>query len=474
MFCGRIGLLISTIVIVALVAVCPPAATGQAPAAPPARVQDARLGTATHFQQGWDHEAIMPLIAQAGLTWIRDELLWSNVEKTKGVYQIPEKERRWIRAAHQHNLKLILVLNFSNPLYEDPYDPEAFALFAAEMARQLKDDVDCLEILNEPANFGYSKVYGGTWNGVEKDRSVSPWVGKYVTLINKAAPAIKSANPKMKVIGLGSQSPVNFRQLAMGISPAVDGIVDHPYSYKSVPEIIPFGANAGILDRDGIAVADEQGTFTSLIRNYRSQSLKYDGPKEIWLTEWGYTTFQPAGPTLFAGFTRSAQAKYLLRRFVECLALGVDVIIQYDFKDDGSDIRETEHHFGLVDAKLQPKPSYEAISHLTQATAPLRADASVRVTVFPVTDQKDAIPAYGFRDAAGHAVLALWSAERVDGDLSPRTADVELLSDQPVSQIHCLDVLNGKRSKIAFKQEDGTVMMEALTIPDSPIFLTVE
>jgi hypothetical protein len=435
-------------------------------------VQDPRLGVATHFNFGWDHEKIMPLIADAGLTWIRDELFWEEVEQTKGVYQIPEKHWRWIKMAHANRLKLIIILNGRNRLYEDVYDPDAYTRWAVEMARQLQDHVDCLEILNEPANFGFNKPYGGTWNGVEKDGSASPWVPRYVALINKAAPAIKSVSPKVKVIGLGSASPANFRKLAMSISPAVDGIVDHPYSYRSVPEIIPFASTPDILARDGIAVADEQGTFISLIRNYRAQSQKHNGPKEIWLTEWGYTTFEPHTPTLFAGFTPSAQAKYMLRRFVECLGLGVDVSIQYDFKDDGTDIRNPEHHFGIVDAALQPKLAYQAISRLTQATAALQRDESVQINVFPAGP--GAMRAYGFRDADGRTVAALWSAERADGDMAPRTADVELVIDRPVSTIRCLDVMTGNRRKISFKQEDGAVMIEALTVPDSPIFLTVE
>jgi hypothetical protein len=53
-------------------------------------------------------------------------------------------------------------------------------------------------------------------------------------------------------------------------------------------------------------------------------------------------------------------------------------------------------------------------------------------------------------------------------------ADIELLIDRPVTKIHCFDVMSGKRRKVAFKQEEGCVMMETQSIPDSPIFLTVE
>ncbi|MFA4944067.1 MAG: hypothetical protein WC789_05130 [Lentisphaeria bacterium] len=482
----RIGWL--SLGIAVLAAVASPRSGAQVAAPPAARVQDPRMGTNRPTD---DYEKTLPMIAQAGLTWVRDGVSWGiEVEKVKGDYTIPEKDLRRIKAIHQNKLKVLFLLNsYGNRAYDDPYDPEAYTRFAVEMARQLKDDVDCMEILNEPANFGFSKAYGGTWNGLEKDGSVSPWVGRYVSLLNKVAPAIKAVAPNMKVIGLGSVAPVNFRQLAMGINPAVDGIVDHPYSFKTVPEIVPF--SAGMVQRDGIAVADEQGTFASLIANYRAQSRKYNGPKEIWLTEWGYSTFQPTLPVMYAGFTPSAQAKYMLRRFVEGIGLGVEVSIQYDFVNDygGANPHDAENNFGLVDGELKPKPAYEAISRLTQVTANLRPDASVKVNVFPAADRPDVwpivwdkgklaapgtIPTYGFRDAEGRLVVAIWSAERADGDLQPRVADIELLIDRPVTKIHCFDVMSGKRRKVAFKQEEGCVMMETQSIPDSPIFLTVE
>ena len=52
---------------------------------------DDRLGVDTHFSQNWDATAIMPLIAQSGFGWIKDEIFWSEFEKSKGVYEVPSK-----------------------------------------------------------------------------------------------------------------------------------------------------------------------------------------------------------------------------------------------------------------------------------------------------------------------------------------------------------------------------------------------
>ena len=203
---------------------------------------DSRLGTCTHFAQGWDYQKLMPLIEKSGLGWIRDDIGWDSVEREKGKYQVPERTLAWIHAAHEHHLRVLAILNADNKLYADHYDPEAFARWGAWMAKELAGDIDAVEILNEPNNFGFSKYYGGSHDG-EGD---SPWVAKYVTLMNTAAKAIKAANPKMPVIGFGAGVPVTYKQLSLGASPSVDGIADHPYSNHSVPELLPGSASATI------------------------------------------------------------------------------------------------------------------------------------------------------------------------------------------------------------------------------------
>lgn len=451
--------------------------------------QDGRLGTATHFGihwAGWNADRLMPVIRQAGFGWIRDEIHWDNIEKSKGKYTIPDADMAWIKAAHQNNLKLILVLNSPPPrnIYADAYDSAAYAAFATAMAEQLKDYVDCFEILNEPYNFGFREYYGGTWNG----NGNSPWLAKYVALCNKAAEAIKAVNPNVKVIGLGSVAPVNFRQLALGLSPAVDGIVDHPYSYRSVPEIIPYPATPGILNRDGIATADELGTFASTIRMFREQSARYKGPKEVWLTEWGFPTYQPAKPQQYAGLTPNAQAKYIQRRIVEGLGLGVDVSIQYDFKNDGVSIREPEHNFGLIDSEFRPKPAYAAVQRAITIMRPWKATKWGEVDVFPAADRPDQWPivwdgskiaapgsimSYQFTNSQGTSAVAIWSAERADGDYSPRVANIDITTTAAVSNIQMTDMWTGQTRDIPFSTNGKRLQLKDLTIPDAPVLLVL-
>ena len=48
--------------------------------------------------------------------------------------------------------------------------------------------------------------------------------------------------------------------IALGLAPQVDGLTDHPYGGQ-LPELVPYAATPDILQRDGIATADANGTL---------------------------------------------------------------------------------------------------------------------------------------------------------------------------------------------------------------------
>jgi hypothetical protein len=454
-----------------------------------AALKNQHFGTCVHFNQGWDYTKVLPIVQDLGVAWVRDDLNWRSVEKTKGVYTVPEKTMEWIKAVHAHGIKLILILNRENKLYTDPYDADAYANFCKAMAVQLKDYADAFEILNEPANFGFRKNYGGTWNGLEPDGSTGPWVGKYVILINKAAEAIKSVNKKIKVIGLGSVAPVNFKQLAMGISPAVDGIVDHPYSYRTVPEIISFPSTEAGLKRDGIATADTKGTLTSQIEMYRQQSEKYKGPKEIWLTESGFVTFQPLDAKILnAGLTEDAQAKYVQRRFMQYLGMDIDVALQYDLKNDGDNIHELEHNYGIINANYKPKPAFYAYQRVVKSTIGWVHKKDMAVHIFSGPGRVDSypvmwdgskmaspndIPVYTFLNAKGQEVVTLWSSERANNEFAPRWADIEFMTARKVSKITVMDMMTGITTDASFKEIEGGVRLKTVSVPDHVLMFTI-
>lgn len=467
-------------------AACSPAAARAAESAAP--VRHSQVGVCTHLEK-WKQNEIPRLIAEAGIAWIRDDFYWGRMEREKGRYALTPEYVQNLAAAKAAGLQVIAIFNGGNRIYENPYDPEAYARAAAWFARETDGLVHAIEVLNEPANFGYTKHYGGHWNGVDKAGDVDPWVGHYVHLLNTAAKAIKAANPRVKVIGLGSVAPVNFRQIAMGVAREVDGITEHPYSFRLPPEYVPFAASEGILRRDGIATADAQGTFASQMRMYDELLKKHDGPREKWLTEWGWPTHQEAkAGGLYAGFTESAQAKYILRRLAESLGLGATVTVIYDFRDDFNDPYNPEARFGLVRMDLRPKPSYGAVKNFNTHMAGWRPRVGPDVNLFPVYTRVDRMPivwdgsriessgrlmSYTFADAAGTDRVVLWSSERADGDLNPLLAEVEIVTDKSVGRVVHHDLLAGESTEPAFEKKSGRIVIPRLSVPDFPVTLTL-
>jgi hypothetical protein len=102
---------------------------------------DDRIGIATHFGntghyiENWDIQKLIPKVVELGAGWIRDDFYWGHYETKKGVYEIPARAREWIDTAHAAGLKIVLVFNGANKLYDDPYDPLAYAAAAAHLAR---------------------------------------------------------------------------------------------------------------------------------------------------------------------------------------------------------------------------------------------------------------------------------------------------------------------------------------------------
>jgi hypothetical protein len=430
-------------------------------------VRDDRIGVCTHFSQNWSPDLVMPLIAKSGAGWIRDDFNWSALEPKPGSYRIPAKVKAWIQAARDAGLKVDVILAYGNSAYPDHYDTAAYAKAAGWLARELANDVQAIEILNEPNNFGFKDAYGGQWNGNERLGGVSPYLQKYVQILNAAAKEIKLTNPNMTVIGLGTPPPASFRMIALGLVPQVDGLTDHPYG-KDIPEVVPYANNPYFLLRDGIATADANGTFASQVSMFREQARKYGATEKIWHTEWGYSTERSkAGKPVISEDT---QAIYILRRVLESEGIGVEHTFVYDFKDDGADPYSNEQNFGLIHNDLSAKPSYFALQRVTSTLAGMSAAAKAKQATIELDPAAKpgrlGSRCYTFSSSDGATtVVAFWDVKPWDPNAKPTNATISVPLTGEARHVFLYDLLSGNQTEISDKlsqnvsNRDGRILI---------------
>lgn len=435
---------------------------------------------------GWkDHGWLLDQVSASGLTWIRDGL---GVRKEDdGTLHVDPYDLGWLKLAKARGLKPIVVLGMNAD-----QDPQEFARTAAAVASQVGDLAAAFELGNEPNNFGgWIKTFGGTWNGKEKDNGTSAWVKAHIANTNAAAEAIRKVRPAATIIALGAVAPTNFRAIDLGLSSAVDGVVDHPYAGCMPAERVPF--STGLVERDGVAVGDELGSFAGLVRSYQAKLAGAKRPRQLWITEFGWPTHVFDGTNEkdhAAAFSERAQAAYLVRRWLLGLGLGVPVSCQYDFLDDyGSAPGHDEANFGMLRSDRSRKPSFRATQHLTSLFNGQEPDPAARIELtakLPSGIQRgvlvkdwdgaafmadNGVQAWAFRDPRQDDVrtLAIWSAQPISGEFSPRYAEARITGWQEMRGAPlAVDLLTGTCYDVPCVRE-GDALVLKLSLGDAPL-----
>ncbi len=280
----------------------------------------------------------LDLIAEAGFRFIRMDLSWSGVERQKGVYEFEKTGYDALTAGcERRGIRILYILDYSNKLYEmdrsvrTEEGRQAFAAFAAEAARRYAGKQIIWEIWNEP--------------NIRQFWQPQPSVEDYCKLVEAAAAVIRKADPNAMVVGPAT-STIPFEWLEgcfqRGLLNRIDGLTVHPYR-PGPPE----------------TVIQDYGRLRDLIGRY--------APKEIPILsgEWGYSLVNWDNTRL----SEERQGQYLARMFLIHLYQGIPVTIWYDWKDDGTDPNEREHHFGTMTHDLRPKTAYRAAKTLTSTLA---------------------------------------------------------------------------------------------------------
>ena len=270
------------------------------------------------------------LARATGACAVRLGVIWSNIEKSPGVYDWSTLDQQVSLAQEAGVAPMLMLYSVPDWILESAAGFEgraaSFGDFAAEVARRYGSGVEAYEIWNEP--------------NVERFWE-NPDVDEYVALLRAAYPKIHAADESSTVItgGLapapdraGSIAPVTFirAMYERGGQEWFDALGMHPYTWREAP-------SSRLQFRDLVEVEAIMAEFG-------------DGDSAVWMTEYG----APTGG--LGGITQSEQAEMIQWGINEAEAnTRIGGIFLYDLHDYPLGLFNPESYFGLYTSSGQPK-----------------------------------------------------------------------------------------------------------------------
>jgi hypothetical protein len=299
----------------------------------------AGMGVNIHFDDAKPGE--LEMLSQAGFHWIRQDLVWAQTEKQAGVYDFSAQDRL-LASLDQFHLRALLILDYTNPLYDggkptcSEAGRQAFANWAVAAVTHFQGRGIIWEIWNEP---------DGEWFWKPK-----PNAEDYAKLAVTVSKAIHEAAPDEFVVGpafsVGLPWPwpprLNFLDVVAGsgVLNYWPAITIHPY-LQTGPETY--------------------GSVYAKCREIIGKHLAAGQKVDLYCGESGYTEAWP-------GIDQATQGKYLARLFLFNVLSDVPLTIWYDWHDDGPNPKDGEQRYGTVHYDYHagatpvydPKPAYLA------------------------------------------------------------------------------------------------------------------
>lgn len=282
---------------------------------------------------------------QNNIRTVRIGIPWAGVEALQGRYDWSRADRV-VAAAAAANISIICAITSSPwwakahnalPPHGRPASPDQYGIFTAKVAQRYKGRIAAYEIWNEPNGiFGYHPV---------------PDPAGYTDLLKAAYPRIKAVDPAAIILGgaLGSGKswgswtidPITFltRMYAAGAKPFFDALSYHPYSYS-------MKFSAGMQQRDS--------PLEQLVRMRKVMLDQGDGPKKIWVTEYGAPTNRVSEAT------QAAFIADMISTWQELPYAGP--LMLYTTRDLNSSGSADDDRFGIYRSNWVPKAAQQVVT----------------------------------------------------------------------------------------------------------------
>jgi len=349
-------------------------------------------GAATHWGNQWGISGMdegMYLLSKAGTGFLRDDILWSIVESSKGSYILSAYKYGVKSTLEKYDLDSLAVVAYGNTVWQPeipqitymPETDEAIEAFS-NYAKQLPGwGYDYFEIWNEPNTTGFNSGNTG-WDVYSK-----------ITI--ESAKKIKEANPDAKIVpgSIVSIPDVPYNVLdeifASGAGDYMDAFCVHPYIWDASPA---------------------QTNFHSKMEKLRKYIDDKGYPDmEIWVTEMGW------GAGEQQAWTFEEQAAYLAQSYIVFKgAAGEGKFVWYDAVQDGLSETNREHNFGIIHSwgypeetlGMHPRKALVALANMNNILT------EANFIDYEVRNLEDY--SYHFKMRDGRDVYALFSSEKAN------------------------------------------------------------
>jgi hypothetical protein len=324
---------------------------------------------------------------ESGVKWIREDFEWGGIEPAKEKFNWTFTDSV-VRIAKKNGISVYAIVAYW-PSWTKEYTKEGiddYISFLKELVGHYKKDIHQWEIWNEPNIF--------FWQGPGE---------MYAELLMKSYIAIKDADSTAQVLGI-STSGIDFEfiQKMLQLQAPFDILTIHPYR----------------------SFLEETKFITELKRASDMAVLAGGKQRPVWITEMGWTTYNPHNSWIQEGFLPTplrVQAELIVRTYLSCIISGTDPkVFWYDLRNDGTDPYNFEDNIGIMNRDFSPKPAYIAYSTMTRT---LKGMKFIKTLTMPegtfsglFEDGKD----------KSKKVIALWSPE------ADRSVEIEITSDKAV------------------------------------------
>lgn len=359
----------------------PEALARQDPAMPPFDpIRDRQYGphVGYGFNIAWrgDHDGdgfnqrTMDLVNGAGFSWIRFQAIWRDIETRPGRYDTHALDRI-IDTAAANGVKIVVSVVGPPPTWVDPngmmpMDPSSYGKLMEFLAKRYAGKVQAWEIWNEQ-NLAYT-------TGGHVD------VGRYVNLLKAAYQGVKKADPHALVL-FGGLTPTGVMDPSIAIDDVEYLRMVYAYNNGEVKQYFDHLAThpGGTLNPPDTFWPDRPGPGLGWVDHpsfyfRRAEQLRQvmvengDAAKQIWLTEFGWSTANQAPGYEYGNYvSEQQQAQYLVRAFeiarTEWPWVGVMLVWNLNFSTI-TDPSDEKHPWSVVYADWSPRPAYRALQEM--------------------------------------------------------------------------------------------------------------